>query len=313
LLGIHHRSHAVSTFAVLPKGSPSVFMVPGGLAIDREPGAMPYAVSNNWSVIAHGSGTQLIWHDRNGKQANLGPNINDWDFRSVELNSLTGDFMVCGHDFLKGFQLARMDRSGIMTTLTTIPGMAPKITMATKITQDEQIWVVGTQSLQTAKPVVLKYDLTRNAVVTLLQVPIPANSVASGVEVYGSRRLVCEQAPLIPKTVMTHLQSKKSGDGNKSYILACSFNRRPGVLFPHGEYLHLDVTDQLFFKSALGLAPSIFQNFHGVTDSKGNALARVNIPTTLPPNLGITVFVAGVIYDKGGVRTVTNTHWFVLP
>jgi hypothetical protein len=34
----------------------------------------------------------------------------------------------------------------------------------------------------------------------------------------------------------------------------------------------------------------------------------------LPSNLGVTIFVAGVIYNpKQGVTTVTNTHWFVLP
>jgi len=33
----------------------------------------------------------------------------------------------------------------------------------------------------------------------------------------------------------------------------------------------------------------------------------------LPPNLGITVFVAGLIFDpRSGIIQVTNTHWFVL-
>jgi len=34
--------------------------------------------------------------------------------------------------------------------------------------------------------------------------------------------------------------------------------------------------------------------------------------SSLPPNLGITIFVAGVIHDKTGVLTVTNSDWFVL-
>jgi len=70
--------------------------------------------------------------------------------------------------------------------------------------------------------------------------------------------------------------------------------------------------DNLFITSLMGHSPGIFQNFSAVTDKNGNATAHVNIPSALPPNLGITVFVAGVIYDVTGVRTVTNTHWFVL-
>ena len=59
--------------------------------------------------------------------------------------------------------------------------------------------------------------------------------------------------------------------------------------------------------------PSIFQGFQGVLDAKGIANAQVNIPANFPPNLGITIFVAGVIYSPQlGVQTVTNTHWFVL-
>jgi len=38
----------------------------------------------------------------------------------------------------------------------------------------------------------------------------------------------------------------------------------------------------------------------------------VNLPPGLPGGLGITVFVAGIIHDGASVRTVTNTHWFVL-
>jgi len=66
------------------------------------------------------------------------------------------------------------------------------------------------------------------------------------------------------------------------------------------------------FLSAGGLVPGIFQGFQGVTDSMGNASAWFNIPASLPRGLGITVFVAGIIQDSTRIRTVTNTHWFVL-
>ena len=100
--------------------------------------------------------------------------------------------------------------------------------------------------------------------------------------------------------------------GGKQYALAASLARRPGIgPFPNGEYLNLDATDPLFYLSAVGALPSVFQNFQGTLDPLGNASAQVNIPA-LPPNLGITVFVAGIIYDPTAIIQVTNTHWFVL-
>jgi hypothetical protein len=61
------------------------------------------------------------------------------------------------------------------------------------------------------------------------------------------------------------------------------------VRFPSSDYLFLDYTsnDPLFWWSASGQSPLLFQNFRGTTD------------------------VAGVILNPAG-PTVTNTHWFVL-
>ena len=53
-------------------------------------------------------------------------------------------------------------------------------------------------------------------------------------------------------------------------------------------------------------------NFRGTLSASGAAAARVNVPATLPGGLGITVFVAGVIFDGRGVVQVTQTHWIVL-
>ena len=99
--------------------------------------------------------------------------------------------------------------------------------------------------------------------------------------------------------------------------MACSLARRPAppgrcLRFSNGEVLGLDGTDVLFWTTALHLAPAVFEAFRGTTDAAGNATAKVHIPGAIPPNLGLTVFVAGVIFDAAGVRTVTNTHWFVL-
>jgi len=56
----------------------------------------------------------------------------------------------------------------------------------------------------------------------------------------------------------------------------------------------------------------VFQSFRGVTDHAGSARAKIVLPAGLPASSGITVFVSGIIYDSTGVRTVTNSHWFVL-
>jgi hypothetical protein len=111
--------------------------------------------------------------------------------------------------------------------------------------------------------------------------------------------------------VQITLGSRKAGDGGLPYLLAASLGRRPGLRMQNGERLDL-APDALFTVSALGLAPTIFQQFQGVTDPTGHAVARVAIPAALPGGSKISVFVAGVILGPRGVRTVTNTHWFVL-
>jgi len=83
---------------------------------------------------------------------------------------------------------------------------------------------------------------------------------------------------------------------------------------PNGEFLDLSV-DSLFLVTAQDLLPTVFRNFAGRLDAKGNAVASVRIPAGLPTNLGIPIFVSGVVIDPqapGAVSTVGNTHWFVL-
>jgi len=111
-----------------------------------------------------------------------------------------------------------------------------------------------------------------------------------------------------------HIRSRKPGDAGKPYQLACAFDTRGGLKMPNGEYLDLSV-DGLFLITATNVLPTLFRNFAGFLDASGNAQASVWIPPTLPPALGLTVFVSGVVIDPrapGGISTVGNTHWFVL-
>ena len=110
------------------------------------------------------------------------------------------------------------------------------------------------------------------------------------------------------------VSSRKSADASKPYQLAISFGYTNGLKLPNGEFLHL-TPDVLFYLSANNLLSGITSGFAGTLDSSGNASAAVNVPSGFPPNLGVSVFVSGIVIDTsapGGVSTVFNTHWFVL-
>lgn len=283
--------YQLSKAAPFPNPPASYWVQTSDMLIDCDPGSPPYVVGFFDNKSAQGS---LCRVGSNGVQCTIVNGLS-W-VNALELEPATGNYLVCES---KSTSILKKDGS----TLATIPGTGGA---AAKVNQDGTAWVVTC-------PGVALIDLARSTITTLVQTP-----AAYGIEVYGSRRIVCNGTGKPGTSVMVNVQSRKAGDGGKSYALACSFNRRPPapaqcLQFPNGEYLFLDYTDNLFWTSFMGWAPSVFQNFKGVLDSKGNATAQVNIPSTLPPNLGITVFVAGVIYDATGVRTVTNTHWFVLP
>jgi len=158
-------------------------------------------------------------------------------------------------------------------------------------------------------PAALEIDLATNAVLATVSTGLTAGGPL-GIEVYGRRTMVCRQAGA---TVSVKVQSRDPRAGNADYALAASLARRPGIRFANGEWLDLNVTDPLFFVSALGLAPSIFTGFQGRLDAKGDANAQVIIPSWLPKMNDLPVFVAGIIVQEGQVIQVTNSHWFVLP
>ncbi len=180
---------------------------------------------------------------------------------------------------------------------------------AITIAQDDTAWIVGNRTASPRASFLMHYHLGTRAVLSVTTVNIPQPAFLTGIEVYGSRGLVCNQTS--PTAVTVNVHSKHPQAGGEQYALAASLARRPGIQMSNSEWLNL-ATDPLFYLSALGAWPSIFTNFQGQLDAFGNATAHVNIPA-LPPNLGIPVFVAGVIFDKNGVLQVTNTHWFVLP
>jgi len=276
------------------------------LAIDRDPGAGTYCVGESWASYPAPGGWRLIRGDRQGNVTTItqGKGGYSGSMGAVELHPRSGDYLATWAGGLgQSPFVARVSKSGRMTKL---PG--PWWPMdAARITQDDRVWCAGTG---TGPHQILEYDLTHNVVVTMINVN--AASV-TGIEIYGSRRLVSYQPPTSPNTVTVKIQSRDATAPGASYVLAASFARRPGLKFANGEWLDLNTSDPLFLVTASNLLPGIFRGFRGTLDQHGNATATVNIPPGLPKLGDMAVFVAGVIYKGSNVLQVTNSHWFVLP
>jgi len=278
------------------------------IAIDRDLGlsSPPYVVviSGRWGAGPH---PIVLRADRRGNVTTIltNPPSSFTRFRCVEVHPRSGDLLLLETGVSGAAGLLRMDKA--CTTVTTLlPGL---LASALKITQDDFVWIAANLSER-----VLKYDLVKNAVVATYPLVVPSAHALQSIDVYGSRPLYCHKVSA--STVNVNVQSRHPFlvPNQSRYALAASFARRPGIQFAHGEWLDLDVTNPLFFVSALGLLPGTFSNFQGnlsVSNGVGTATAKVNIPA-MAQGLKIPIFVAGVIFDQNGVFEVTNTHWFVL-
>ncbi len=136
----------------------------------------------------------------------------------------------------------------------------------------------------------------------------------AGITEYGSRHVMCKGSGKPGTSVKIRFTSRKATDAGKAYQLGASFAYTNGFRMPNGEYLDLNL-DSLFLLTVKNQAPMIFQNFTGFLDKNGEATAAVAIPSYFPPNLGLPIFVSGIVVDPnapGGISTVGNTHWFLM-
>jgi len=300
-----HRSRTLTTLFINPRSGTGWY---NDVGIWREQGRHPYpyaiGVGNNPTTQSRPS---LLFADRSGVRSTLvqgsGPPLPQ--VTAVELDPRLGDFLVTGY-----WSIWQVTAGGKITSLPTSFAGGN----AAHINQDGTSWVTDS-TVRTSGSVTIYKIAANGVVVTMLPMaayPAPSFTL-TGIEVYGGRPLVCDQKSTATVTVNVH--SLHPVAGGRLYALAASLARRPGIgPFSNGEYLNLDATDPLFYLSALGMLPSVFRNFQGTLDPFGNATARVDWSSLgLPPNLGITVFVAGLIFDpRSGIIQVTNTHWFVL-
>jgi len=299
LLGVEHSTGAVTKFSTLVTTTSF-----NELVIDRDPGqTLPYTIVTAYPKSS--PGPQILKADRSGTIVTIAAGATTPWYLAIELHPRSGDYIAC-----YGTDVIRMTKAGKpkAVLMSNIGGNA------IKVTQDDCLWIANgwaVTSIQYGQ--VLKYDLTMNAVVTILPTNIPQFHFLTGIEVYGSRTLVCNQQSPSRVTVKVQSRHPSAGPGTQ-YALAASLARRQGMRFPHGECLDLNTAScPLFFATALNLLPNMFNNFRGTLTMQGNNLKtiQVNIPVPLQ-GTGIPVFVAGVLYNKTGVFQVTNTHWFVL-
>ncbi len=265
--------------------------------IDRDPGtSLPYAIAA-WGTA---TGPRVLRADRQGKTTVIVNSASPY-YVCAALHPRSGDYLL-GIGGPVG-PLVRVTKAGVQKTVVSgypLNGI--------KVTQDDFAWCV-TVDLTYAKLAALKVDLSKNAVVTLVPTGLSSGLVA-GIDVYGSRTMVCNQQS--PGTVTVKVQSRHPQAPGAQYGLAASFARRPGIKFANGEWLDL-AADALFYLSALNLAPQVFSGFQGKLDLNGDATAMVAVPPGLPKMDDLAVFVGGIIFKGNQVIQVTNSHWFVLP
>jgi hypothetical protein len=293
LWGLPVRGGVATTFFSIPHGGSPML----DFTIDRDPGAWPYATVRNsmapWIESA----------DRKGFLSTIAvaPSTIALGGRSITFEPRLGSYLVTIS------RVMRVSRQGSVRTINSTIGSPGD----TALLQDGTAWI-GAVDPQgpVSTPILYRID-QQGVVISVVRFPYMAGYLLTGIAVYGERRMVCAGSGRPGTQVSVNLQSRRPGDGSKPYVLGCSFARRPGIPVPGGNMIDLN-PQSLLFLSAGGLAPGVFRGFQGVTDSMGNAAASVHIPAGLPPGLGITVFIVGAIYDATGIRTVTNTHWFVL-
>jgi hypothetical protein len=268
------------------------------VVIDRDQGQGVYVLArNNQTTLDTG---WLYRADRNGLCVTISKST---------LNSKTdivNDDNYDGFIAVKDGLVLKVKENGEYRKYTTISSYARSVTRSC----DSKIWIGAIDHGTYVKPILYCADKYGVIIYTKVFDKLGFASINS-IEVYGSRRVVCTGDGKPGSRVRVDLKSAKPEDKNKPYVMACSFARRPGIHVGSAGIIALQ-PDSLFFLATSNKANNIFEKFQGNTDTKGAAISYINVPANLPANTGITIFVAGAIYDNKGIGTVTNTHWFVL-
>ena len=125
VLGVDHTTGATTTFASL--FSTTWF---NEIAIDRDPGSMPYTLV--CCCLSGTSGPEVLQADRQGHVTTVLAGSVIPANTAIELDPRTGDYII---GYIGNGNIIRMTKSGTKTTLTAFSGNA------IKILQDDTAWI----------------------------------------------------------------------------------------------------------------------------------------------------------------------------
>jgi len=223
---------------------------------------------------------------------------------TVEFNATTGklyatEFAAPGNTAAQVGSLYEFDPNTLaLSTLISVSTVTDRLN-----------WLEATRDgnlLLGARHKVFKYDLNSNSITQTWTFEVNRLKAITGGTVYGAQPLsVDTSGGTAPgSSVPINLNFPQNNAPTAAYFLAASLNMRPGL--PIGsDVLNLNAAgDPIFFPSATGLLPTVFQNFQGQLDGGGAATASLNIPN-IAGLLNIRVFIGGVALI-GGTPVVTN-------
>jgi hypothetical protein len=172
------------------------------------------------------------------------------------------------------------------------------------IARDGKRAFVGTDKQGLTPPSIREVDLTNPAAPFLTNRVVQRFNTFGDLLTYGE--LHTYGSPRMGKVHPVHLSTP--ADAGQAYLLAASFATTPG--FKVGSRTVPLNPDGLFLAS-LSLT-GIFQNFTGVLDAQGQAVAGIRIPAVNALR-GTSFFVAGVVLDPSrpsGIGTISNAELF---
>ena len=187
-----------------------------------------------------------------------------------------------------------MTATGSVTTLIQVP-----YARAIRAAQDGTLWVLAQHGSFGS---LSQYDRTGKPLKTVRFTSLLGSY---GLEIYASRPLTGHGSTRAGSTYSLHIDLPGAGAAGKAYLVVASTQPKPPLAMPNGENLYL-MLDHLFVFSLFGSIPW-FQNFQGILDSKGSAVATVKVPTGVT---GARIYFSGTYLDPqapGAIGKIFNT------
>lgn len=231
--------------------------------------------------------------------------VNTVDYNPVDGRLYATEFAAPGNTAAMVGSLYQFDPNTLqLSTLISLSTVTDRLNWI-EVTRDGNV-------LLGARHNIFKYDVAATSITQTWTFEVNRLKAVTGATVYGNMPLSVDTSNgTAPGTsVPINLNFPHNLAPNANYFLAASLNMRPGLLIG-SEYLNLNAAgDPIFFPSATGLVPAIFQDFQGQLDVGGQKTAMLNIPN-IPALDNIRVFIGGVALI-GAQTVVTNVDGFTI-